>query len=232
MMQKGEEMFRFDNTWDEILLPEWNKEYYIQLRKFLIDEYKHYKIYPDMNCIFNALKSVSPEKVKVVILGQDPYHNPGQAHGYSFSVQYGINPPPSLQNIYQELKDDIGFKIPNHGNLTKWANQGVLLLNAVLTVRAYQANSHRGKGWELFTDKIIESLNKQKQPIAFLLWGRNAIEKEKLITNKGFLILKAPHPSPLSAYRGFFGCRHFSKANQYLRENGVEEIDWQLEMNL
>lgn len=217
------------NDWDNLLKEERDKPYYKNLRKFLISEYKHYNIYPDMYDLFNALKYVSYEDTKVVILGQDPYHGRGQAHGFSFSVKEDVPIPPSLLNIYKELNNDLGLFIPNNGNLTKWAKQGVLLLNTVLTVREKSPNSHRGKGWEILTDRIIELLNKRNKPMVFILWGANAKSKERLITNKNHLILKSVHPSPLSAYRGFFGSKVFSRTNEFLRANNMDEIDWQIE---
>ena len=217
------------NDWDQLLKEEWEKPYYKNLRKFLINEYKHYNIYPDMYDLFNALKYVSYEDTKVVILGQDPYHGRGQAHGFSFSVKEDVPIPPSLLNIYKELNNDLGLFIPDNGDLTKWAKQGVLLLNTVLTVREKSPNSHRGKGWEILTDRIIELLNKRNKPMVFILWGANAKSKERLITNKNHLILKSVHPSPLSAYRGFFGSKVFSRTNEFLRANNMDEIDWQIE---
>ncbi|WP_306484779.1 uracil-DNA glycosylase [Anaerococcus sp.] len=217
------------NDWDNLLKEERDKPYYKNLRKFLIFEYKHYNIYPDMYDLFNALKYVSYENTKVVILGQDPYHGWGQAHGFSFSVKKDVPIPPSLLNIYKELHDDLGLFIPDNGDLTKWARQGVLLLNTVLTVREKSPNSHRGRGWEILTDRIIELLNKRDKPMVFILWGANAKSKERLITNKNHLILKSVHPSPLSAYRGFFGSKVFSKTNEFLRANHMEGIDWQIE---
>lgn len=217
------------NDWDNLLKDQWSQPYYRNLRKFLIDEYKHYRIYPNMYDIFNALKYVSYEDVKVVILGQDPYHGRGQAHGFSFSVQNNVAIPPSLQNIYEELHDDLGCYIPDNGNLIKWAEQGVLLLNTVLTVREKTPNSHKGRGWEFLTDRIIELLNEREKPMVFILWGANAKSKEKLITNPNHLILKSVHPSPLSAYRGFFGSKVFSKTNEFLKQNNMSEIDWQIE---
>lgn len=216
-------------SWYELLKPEFEKEYYKQLQKFLTDEYKHYTIYPETQNVFNALNLVPFDKVKVVIIGQDPYHGPKQAHGLCFSVQHGVAIPPSLENIFKELHSDLGCTIPKNGDLTKWAKQGVLLLNSVLTVRAGQANSHKGKGWEQLTTAIIEKLNSSNHPIVFLLWGANAKEVGKIVdTNKHF-VLTAPHPSPLSAYSGFFGCKHFSKTNEFLRSVGLEPIDWQIE---
>ena len=221
-------MVEFNNKWDDVLSGEFSKDYYINLRKFLIDEYENKKVYPDMNNIFNALKLTSFEDVKVVILGQDPYHGENQAHGLAFSVNKGIKIPPSLLNIYKELQNDLGCYIPNNGYLVSWAEQGVLLLNTVLTVREGEPNSHKNKGWEIFTDKVISKLNEREDPIIFILWGNNAKEKLKLITNKNHFILTAPHPSPLSASRGFFGCKHFSKVNEILRSLNKKEIDWQI----
>ncbi len=217
------------NDWDEILKDEWNKDYYKKLRRILIHEYQNYEIYPDMYDIFNALKAVSYEDAKVLILGQDPYHGRGQAHGFSFSVRENVATPPSLVNIYKELHDDLGCYIPNHGNLEKWAKQGVLLLNSTLTVRANMANSHKDIGWSILTDEIIKKLNDREKPMVFILWGRYAQSKTRFISNKNHLILKSPHPSPLSAYRGFFGSKPFSKTNNFLKNNNMEEIDWQIE---
>ncbi|MBQ6860407.1 MAG: uracil-DNA glycosylase [Clostridia bacterium] len=222
-------MVHIGNRWDEILKNEFESEYYKSIREFLKKEHSQYKIYPDMNDIFNSLKYADYDNIKVVIIGQDPYHEEGQAHGLSFSVKPGIAIPPSLQNIYKELNDDLGCYIPNNGYLEKWAKQGVLLLNNVLTVRAHQANSHKTCGWETFTDSIIKSLNEREKPVIFLIWGSCAKQKESYITNKNHYILKAPHPSPLSAYRGFFGCKHFSRANEILIANNEEPIDWQIE---
>ena len=221
-------MIHFDNDWEELLADEFQKDYYQQLRRRLAYEYKNFTVYPDMNDIFNALKQTAYQDVKVVILGQDPYHGPGQAHGLCFSVQKGVPAPPSLVNIFKEIQQDIGAPIPAHGELTEWTRQGVLMLNTVLTVRAGQANSHRGLGWETFTDRIISLLNERQQPIVFLLWGANARSKTALITNNAHKILTCAHPSPFSADHGFFGCRHFSKANQFLMENGLSPIDWEL----
>ena len=221
-------MVKIGNQWDDILKEEFQKEYYQKIREFLKQEYSHFQVYPDMHDIFNSLKYADYNNTKVVIIGQDPYHEEGQAHGLSFSVKPGIDIPPSLLNIYKELQDDVGCFIPNNGYLEKWAKQGVLLLNNVLTVRAHQANSHRTCGWETFTDSIIYELNKREKPIVFLCWGSCAKQKEALITNPNHYILKAPHPSPLSAYRGFFGCKHFSKTNALLQQNGEEPIDWQI----
>lgn len=223
-------MVHFGNDWDEVLAGEFEKEYYCRLRQFLKNEYFSRTIYPSMYDIFNALKHTAYKDVKVVILGQDPYHGPGQAHGMCFSVKKGVAVPPSLLNIYKELKEDVGFVIPDHGFLESWADQGVLLMNTVLTVRAGQANSHKGKGWETFTDQVIYHLNRREQPMVFLLWGANAKSKRQLITNPKHLILTAAHPSPLSAHNGFFGCRHFSRTNLFLEEQGMEPIHWQLPM--
>lgn len=220
---------KIGNDWDKLLKDEWDKPYYQDLRKFLIREYRNYNIYPDMYDIFNALKYVAYEDVKVVILGQDPYHGRGQAHGFSFSVKKDVPIPPSLLNIYKELRDDLGLFIPDNGNLTKWAKQGVLLLNTVLTVREKSPNSHKDRGWEKLTDRIIALLNQREKPIVFILWGVNARSKTKLINNRRHLILTSAHPSPLSAYRGFFGSKVFSKTNKFLRDNNMKEIDWQIE---
>lgn len=222
-------MVNIGNSWDQILKDEFEKDYYKKIRDFLKYEYSHYVVYPKMENIFSALKLCDYSDIKVVIIGQDPYHEEGQAHGLSFSVQPGIAIPPSLLNMYKELQNDLGCYIPNNGFLEKWAKQGVLLLNNVLTVRAHQANSHKDCGWESFTDKIIVELNKRNSPIVFLMWGSCAKKKELLITNPIHKILKAPHPSPLSAYRGFFGCKHFSTTNNILMENGELPIDWQIE---
>ena len=219
-------MVNIGNKWDEVLEGEFDKEYYRGLRAFLIQEYREHTVYPDMYDIFNALKATSYEEVKAVILGQDPYHEPGQAHGMAFSVKPGVKTPPSLVNIYKELKDDIGMDIPGHGYLQSWADQGVLLLNTCLTVRAHQANSHRGKGWEQFTDRVIELLNEREKPVVFILWGANAKSKTRLITAPQHLILTGAHPSPLSAYNGFFGGRYFSKTNEFLEKNGDSPICW------
>lgn len=221
-------MVNLGNDWDKLLKDEFQKEYYLQLRQFLIREYRTKPIYPDMYMIFEALKLTSYENAKVVILGQDPYHGKDQAHGLAFSVQQGIDIPPSLMNIYKELADDMGCYVPNNGYLVPWAKQGVLLLNTSLTVVANRANSHRNKGWEDLTDAVIQVLNKKDAPVVYLLWGNNAKEKNKYLTNPKHLVLQSVHPSPLSANRGFFGCRHFSKTNRFLRENGLSEIDWQI----
>lgn len=221
-------MISFNNNWDDILKDEFDKQYYLELREFLIKEYKSHLIYPDKYKIFEALKLTDYEDVKIVILGQDPYHGPNQAHGLAFSVSLGVPIPPSLLNIYKELERDINFRIPNHGYLVDWSKQGVLLLNTALTVRAGMANSHRGKGWEVFTDQVIRHLSLREKPMVFLLWGKNAAEKEALIDTSKHLVLKAPHPSPLSAHRGFLGCGHFSKANEFLIKNSIAPIKWQL----
>ena len=220
-------MDKIGNNWDDILKEEYNKPYFEKLMNFIEDEYSKYTIYPDKNNIYNALKLTPPDKVKVVILGQDPYINKDQANGLSFSVQPGIAVPPSLRNIFREQRKDLGIIQPNSGDLTKWAEQGVLLLNTTLTVRAGLSNSHQGKGWGIFTDSIIKYLG-QKENIVFMLWGNSAKAKRKLIDSSKNLILEAAHPSPLSATRGFFGCQHFSKANNYLIEHNLSPIDWQL----
>lgn len=222
-------MVHFENDWDTMLDGEFDKDYYQSLRQFLIKEYSTQTIYPDMYDIYNAMKYTSYNDVKAVIIGQDPYHGPNQAHGLCFSVKKGIQPPPSLVNIFKEIKADVGIdNLGKHGELTNWAKSGVLLLNSVLTVRAGMANSHKGKGWEIFTDNVIAMLNKRSKPIVFLLWGNNAKAKSMLITNPVHKVLTCAHPSPLSAYNGFFGCRHFSKANEFLRENNISEIDWSI----
>ena len=217
------------NDWLGPLSAEFKKPYYAKLYKTVKHEYETRLIFPAANDIFNAFEFTPLSQVKAVILGQDPYHNVGQAHGLCFSVKPGVEIPPSLVNIYQELHDDLGCRIPNNGRLEKWARQGVMLLNTVLTVRAHQANSHRGIGWEEFTDAAIRVLNDIDRPIVFILWGRPAQMKKSMLTNPRHLILEAPHPSPLSAYRGFFGSRPFSKTNAFLQEHGVEPIDWQIE---
>lgn len=219
-------MVNIGNDWDNILADEWEKPYYKNLRQFLKTEYATQKIYPDMNDIFNALKYTSYEDTKVVIIGQDPYHGFGQAHGLCFSVKQGITPPPSLKNIFKELQSDVGKPVPSHGELTDWAKQGVLLLNAVLTVREANPNSHKGMGWEHFTDRVISELNKKETPVVFLLWGANAQKKAEVITNPIHYKLMSVHPSPLSASRGFLGCRHFSKTNAILQQNGLSAINW------
>ena len=219
-------MVKLGNDWDNILADEWSKPYYRQLHDFLKSEYSKTRIYPDMYDIFNALKYTSFENTRAVIIGQDPYHGPGQAHGLCFSVKKGVPLPPSLVNIYKEITDDLGIAMPQHGDLTGWARQGVLLLNTVLTVRAGQPNSHKDKGWEIFTDRVISELDRKETPVVFLLWGANAEKKARVITNPIHKKLITVHPSPLSAYRGFFGCRHFSKANKILSESGQEPIKW------
>ncbi|MBR6328239.1 MAG: uracil-DNA glycosylase [Lachnospiraceae bacterium] len=221
-------MAAIDNDWLEPLSPEFKKPYYKKLYETVVSEYRTTKVFPPKDDIFNAFLLTPLAKVKVVILGQDPYHNDGQAHGLSFSVKPGIEIPPSLKNIYKELHDDLGCDIPDSGCLTKWAEQGVLLLNTVLTVRAHQANSHRNIGWEEFTDAAIRALNREDRPIVFMLWGAPAGRKAEMLDNPRHLVLKSPHPSPLSAHRGFFGCRHFSKCNEFLKANGEEPIDWQI----
>ena len=221
-------MAAIDNDWLTPLSAEFQKPYYKELYTFVRQEYQTRVIYPPADDLFQAFHLTPLSKVKAVILGQDPYHEPGQAHGLCFSVKPGVEAPPSLVNIYKELSDDLGCKIPNNGYLVKWAEQGVLLLNAILTVRAHAAFSHKGRGWETFTDAAICALNEVDRPIVFLLWGRPAQEKKALLNNPKHLILTAPHPSPLSAYRGFFGCKHFSKANAFLSEHGIEPIDWQI----
>lgn len=222
-------MVSLGNDWDNILADEWQKPYYLELREFLKKEYSTKTVYPNMNDIFNALKLTSFADTKVVIIGQDPYHGYGQAHGLCFSVKKGVVPPPSLKNIYKELHSDIGFKIPNHGELTSWAKQGVLLLNNVLTVREGLPNSHKGKGWENFTDRVIGELNRKEIPVVFLLWGANAQKKAEIITNPIHRKLISVHPSPLSASRGFLGCRHFSKTNEILHENHINPINWEID---
>lgn len=217
------------NDWAEPLNEEFRKPYYKKLYETIKEEYGKYRIFPQAEDIFNAFHFTPLSKVKVVILGQDPYHNVGQAHGLCFSVKPDVEIPPSLVNIYKELHDDLGCFIPDNGYLTHWAEQGVMLLNTVLTVRAHQANSHRGIGWEEFTDAAIRALNQQERPIVYLLWGRPAQNKKVMLNNPRQLILEAPHPSPLSASRGFFGCRHFSKTNEFLVENGLTPIDWQIQ---
>ena len=221
-------MVHIGNSWDILLKGEFEKDYYLNLRRFLKEEYSSRIIYPDMKNIFNALKLTPYENVKVVILGQDPYHGPGQAHGLCFSVQKGVEPPPSLKNIFKEISAEFGLPTPPPGELTSWAEQGVLLLNTVLTVSSGTPNSHKGKGWEILTDRIISLLNERTEPIVFLLWGANARSKKNLITNSRHLVLETVHPSPLSAYNGFFGCEHFKKANNFLKENGLEIIDWSI----
>lgn len=229
LVQEGVFMSMITNDWLEPLSSEFRKGYYSQLYNFVKDEYSKTVVYPPAEDIFNAFHFTPLKDVKVLLLGQDPYHNEHQAHGLSFSVQPGQDIPPSLVNIYKELHDDLGCYIPNNGYLKKWADQGVLLLNTVLTVRAHQANSHQGHGWEQFTDAVIQAVNAQDRPIVYMLWGAPARRKKAMLTNPKHLILEAPHPSPLSAYRGFFGCKHFSKANEFLKASGLEPIDWQIE---
>jgi uracil-DNA glycosylase len=222
-------MAAISNDWLEPLKPEFSKPYYRDLYQTIVEEYQTHLIFPPSEDIFNAFALTPLHEVKVVIIGQDPYHNVGQAHGLCFSVRPEVDIPPSLVNIYKELQDDLGCYIPNNGYLVKWAQQGVLLLNTVLTVRAHQANSHRGIGWEQFTDAAIKVLNDEDRPIVFILWGGPAQAKKKMLHNPRHLILEAPHPSPLSAYRGFFGSKPFSKTNTFLEENGLAPIDWQIE---
>ncbi|MFL6518109.1 MAG: uracil-DNA glycosylase [Bacillus sp. (in: firmicutes)] len=216
------------NDWAPLLEGEFEKPYYKHLRTILKEEYQSRVIYPDQNDIFNALHYTPFNETKVVIIGQDPYHGPGQAHGLSFSVKPGVAVPPSLKNIYKELQADLGCYIPNNGYLVEWAKKGVLMLNAVLTVRAGTPNSHKGLGWEMFTDKVIETLNQRETPVVFILWGNFAQQKQQLITSSRHYVIKSPHPSPFSANRGFFGSRPFSRTNAILREIGAEEIDWQI----
>ena len=222
-------MGAISGAWLEALKDEFHQPYYAKLYKTVMNEYQTRKIFPPPQDMFNAFDFTPLDQVKVVILGQDPYHNVGQAHGLCFSVKKGVDIPPSLVNIYKELHDDLGCTIPNHGCLTKWAEQGVLMLNTVLTVRAHQANSHRGIGWEEFTDAAIMALNSQDRPIVFILWGGPAQRKASMLHNPNHLILKAPHPSPLSAYRGFFGSKPFSQTNAFLEAHGLEPIDWQID---
>lgn len=222
-------MVHIGNSWDEILQEEWSKAYYLELREFLKQEYAHYVVYPAMNDIFNAFRYTAYEDVKAVILGQDPYHNPHQAHGLAFSVQKGVEIPPSLVNIYKEINAELGLAIPDNGYLVPWTKQGVFLLNTALTVRAGAANSHRGKGWEILTDTVIRHLSDRKEPIVFMLWGANARSKAPLIDQSRHLVLQCPHPSPLSAYNGFFGCNHFAKCNAFLAQHGTTPIDWSIE---
>lgn len=222
-------MAAISNDWLEPLKPEFSKQYYRDLYQKIVEEYKTHLVFPPSDDIFNAFALTPLHDVKVVIIGQDPYHNVGQAHGLCFSVRPDVDIPPSLVNIYKELHDDLGCYVPNNGYLVKWAKQGVLLLNTVLTVRAHQANSHRGMGWEQFTDAAIRILNEEDRPIVFILWGAPAQTKKKMLNNQKHLILEAPHPSPLSAYRGFFGSRPFSKTNAFLEQNGLSPIDWQIE---
>ena len=219
------------NDWADLLNQEFQKDYYKDLRAFLIKEYQYNEVYPNKYDIFNALHFTSYAETKVVILGQDPYHGPGQAHGLSFSVKPGVNPPPSLQNIFKELHTDLGCFIPNNGYLTEWAKQGVLLLNTVLTVRQGMPNSHKGKGWETFTDKVISTLNDREKPVIFILWGKNAQDKRQLINATQHFIIESPHPSPFSSHRGFFGSRTFSRTNDYLKRMESSDINWQIPNN-
>ena len=221
-------MVNLGNSWDTLLAEEFQKDYYQQLRKNLTQEYKTRTIYPAMDNIFNALKYTAYEDVKVLLLGQDPYHGQGQAHGLCFSVQKGVDKPPSLKNMFKELESDLGIAAPSHGCLTDWAKQGILLLNTVLTVREGEPNSHKRLGWTIFTDKVIELLNERQDPVIFVLWGRNALEKLPLITNSHHYVLSAAHPSPLSASRGFLGCKHYSKINEILKSMGKTPIDWRI----
>ena len=221
-------MVRFGNDWDEILRSELESDYFSQIIKQLNVEYRKYSCFPPPELVFNALRSTAYGDVRAVILGQDPYHGEGQAHGLCFSVRQGVDTPPSLQNIYKEIHADLGLPIPSHGELSDWTGQGVLLLNTILSVRAHAPMSHAGLGWQRFTDAVIARLNEREQPIVFLLWGSPARAKKALITNPKHLILEAPHPSPLSAHRGFFGCKHFSRCNEFLRAHGLSEINWQI----
>jgi uracil-DNA glycosylase len=227
--KRGFDMAALTGQWEEQLRPEFGKDYYKKLFVTVREEYRTHRCYPPADEVFSAFHFTPLDQVKVVILGQDPYHEEGQAHGLSFSVKPGVVIPPSLVNIYQELHDDLGCYIPNNGYLEKWAKQGVMMLNTVLTVRAHEANSHKNIGWEEFTDAAIRVLARQDRPMVFILWGRPAQKKESMITNPKHLVLKAPHPSPLSAYRGFFGSRPFSRTNQYLEANGIAPVDWQIE---
>lgn len=220
---------RLESSWLTLLEDQFEQPYFKKIKEFLLNEKKSATVYPPSARIFAALDFCPISETKVIIIGQDPYHNPGQAHGLSFSVPFGVMPPPSLVNIFKELKNDLGVSIPSHGNLESWAKQGVLLLNASLTVRAHQAASHSEIGWQKFTDTIIERLSKEKENLVFLLWGSHAIKKKSLVApNRGHLILEAPHPSPLSSYRGFFGCKHFSKTNAFLASKGLSTIDWKI----
>lgn len=219
-------MYKITKEWDELLSDLFNSAEYIRLREFLKTEYSTRTIYPSMYDIFNSMKHTPFDSIKVVLLGQDPYHNEGQAMGLSFSVPDGVDLPPSLVNMFKELKSELGVDVPSSGNLTGWAKQGVLLLNTVLTVRAHQANSHKGQGWEQFTDGIIKKISDKKEHVVFLLWGANARSKKQLVDTSKHLVLECAHPSPLSAYNGFFGCGHYIKANQYLTDNGIEPVDW------
>ncbi len=218
-----------DSSWREVLLDEFQKQYFLELKNFLIEEKRKYTVYPKGTEIFNAFNSTPFENVKVVILGQDPYHGPGQAHGLCFSVPKGITPPPSLVNIFKEVQSDIGIPAPNHGNLLNWAKQGVLLLNATLTVRANIAGSHQKKGWEVFTDYVIQRVSDLRKDVVFLLWGAYAQAKTSMVDQRKHCVLTAPHPSPLSAHRGFLGCKHFSQANHFLISRGLTPIDWSVQ---
>ncbi|MFZ5941958.1 MAG: uracil-DNA glycosylase [Bacteroidota bacterium] len=220
---------KIDESWKKVLWDEFQSDYFARLKDFLAAEKARSVVYPPGPLIFNAYDSTPFDRVKVVLLGQDPYHGPGQAHGLCFSVPRGVAPPPSLVNIFKEINSDLGIEVPRHGNLEKWARQGVLLLNATLTVRANQAGSHQNRGWETFTDATIRQLSKEKAHLVFLLWGRYAQAKENLVDSSKHLVLKAAHPSPLSAYNGFFGCRHFSRTNDFLRDNGLDAVDWSLD---
>ena len=222
-------MAMISNDWLTVVQKEFEKPYYRELYRFVKHEYETTVVYPPSDDIFNALHLTPLSEVKVLIVGQDPYHEEGQAHGLCFSVKPGVEIPPSLKNIYKELESDLGLKTPNNGYLEKWAKQGVLLLNNVLTVRAHRAGSHHGKGWEQFTDAMIKAVDKEERPIVIMLWGRHAQEKRDMFTNPAHLVLEAPHPSPLSANKGFFGCRHFSRCNEFLAAHGAEPIDWQIE---
>ena len=230
MMSESDRPIALDPTWLHHLAPEFHAGYMVKLRQFLLDEKRRgAHIFPPGSLIFNALNSTPLDNVKVVILGQDPYHGPGQAHGLSFSVPRGVPVPPSLQNIYKELQSDLGLEPPTHGDLGSWARQGVLLLNAVLTVEAHKAGSHQGQGWEQFTDRVVSVINEKKDGVVFMLWGSYAQKKGAVIDRKRHLVLTAPHPSPLSAYRGFLGCRHFSQCNEYLQRKGNRPIDWRVD---
>lgn len=224
-------MSKITNDWKDILENEFKKEYFVKIKNFLVEEYNKYNVFPPKKNILNAFELTSYSDTKIVILGQDPYHQYGQAHGLAFSVNYGVRIPPSLQNMYKELKDDLGLYVPNNGYLVKWAKQGVLLLNTSLTVRENEANSHSKIGWQIFTDNVIKALNEREKPIIFILWGNNAKSKIQFINKDRHYILAGVHPSPLSASRGFFGCKHFSKANEILKSLGECEIDWQIENN-
>lgn len=221
-------MVQLNNQWDDLLKDEFQKPYYQKLRAILAREYQTHTVYPDMYDIFNALRATDYKDVKAVILGQDPYHGPGQAHGLCFSVKPGVPAPPSLKNIFKELKDELDIPIPDTGYLMPWAKQGVLMLNTVLTVRAGEANSHKGLGWETLTDRVIELLNDREQPMVFFLWGANAKRKRELLTNPSHLVLSCAHPSPLSASSGFFGCGHFKACNDFLKKHNITPIDWRL----